>query len=97
MVTYKEYAPTKPKTRALLLPPFDDKWVRIIADGGVGNMTERWLICDDPSLLCLSNIGCGAMHLQSASLKPCEQAPIFNLRPLHFVATAIAFGLIAAL
>ncbi len=47
--------------------------------GGAGNMTERWLICDAPSLLCLSNIGCGAMHLQSASLKPCEQAPIFNL------------------
>ena len=36
------------------------KWVRIIADGGVGNMTERWLICDDPSLLRLSNIGRGA-------------------------------------
>ena len=60
MVTYKEYAPTKPKTRALLLPPFDDKWVREMGDGGVGNMTERWLICDDPSLLRLSNIGRGA-------------------------------------
>ena len=47
-----------------------------MGDGGVRNMTERWLICNDPSLLRLSNIGCGAMQLQSASLKPCEQAPI---------------------
>ena len=68
-----------------------------MGDGGVGNMTERWLICDDPSRLRLSNIGCGAMHLQSASLKPCEQASISTLPFAPSVATAIAFGLIAAL
>jgi hypothetical protein len=59
--------------------------------------TKPWLICDDPSLLRLNNIGRSAMHLQSASLKISEQAPIFNLCTLHFVATAIVFGLIAAL
>ena len=49
------------------------------------------------SLLRLSYIGCGAMHLQSASLKNREQAPIFNLALCTFGATAIAFGLIAVL
>ena len=42
-------------------------------------MVARWLISDNPSLLRLSNIGRGALHLQSACLKICECAPIFNL------------------
>ena len=79
---YKEYNPSTQISRSVVKPRLKSK-LRFVYFRFVFQfyavMVARWLISDNPSLLRLSNIGRGALHLQSACLKICECAPIFNL------------------